>query len=107
MTKGDIVLIPFPFTGLSGSRNRPALVLASGEADVTLAFISTQIKWKDENDILLKPSPDNGLKRDSVIRLSKLATLDKELVLGRLGTIEGKTIKQVNKSLIRIFKLDD
>ena len=107
MTKGDIVLIPFPFTGLSGSKNRPALVLASGETDVTLAFISTQIKWKDENDILLKPSPDNGLKRDSVIRLSKLATLDKELVLGRLGTIEGKTIKQVNKSLIRIFKLDD
>ncbi|MHC1776469.1 MAG: type II toxin-antitoxin system PemK/MazF family toxin [Lentimicrobium sp.] len=107
MIKGDIVLIPFPFTDLSGSKNRPALILVSSETDVTLAFISTQLKWKEDFDILLKPSAGNGLKRDSIIRLSKLATIDKELVLGRLGTIEIDTIKQVNKNLIKILKLDD
>ena len=107
MNKGDIVLIPFPFTDLSGSKNRPALVLVSGEADITLAFISTQIKWQEDTDIVLKPSKENGLKRESIIRLSKLATIDKDLALGRLGTLESKTLLQVNKNLVKILKLDD
>jgi len=107
MIKGDIVLIPFPFTDLSGSKNRPALVLVSGESDIILAFISTRLKWKEDTDILLEPSIANGLKSESIIRLSKLATLDKDLALGRLGTIEDKTLKKVNKNLIKILRLDE
>ncbi|MEX0811248.1 MAG: type II toxin-antitoxin system PemK/MazF family toxin [Chitinophagales bacterium] len=77
MNKGDLVLIPFPFTDLSGSKIRPALVLANGKLDITVTFISTQLKWKEETDVLLKPSKKNGLKKDSLIRLSKIATIDK------------------------------
>lgn len=107
MEKGDIILIPFPFTDLSGSKNRPALVLVSGEMDITLAFISTQLKWKEDTDILLKPTKENGLKTDSIIRLAKLATIDKDLAIGKLGRIDGKTNKHLNKNLIKILKLDE
>ncbi len=106
MNKGDLVLIPFPFTDLTGSKNRPPLVLASGKLDVTVSFISTQLKWKEKTDLSIAPNNKNGLKKESLIRLSKLATIDKDLVLGRLGRIDESIRISVNVNLKRIFGLD-
>ena len=49
MVKGDIVLITFPFTDLSGSKLRPTVVLAETELDVTVCFITTQLQWQEFN----------------------------------------------------------
>ena len=87
MNKGDIVLIPFPFTDLSGTKYRPALILAIGKVDITVSFITTQLKWQEDFDIKTEPSQMNRLKRTSLIRLSKLATIDKDLVIGKLGSL--------------------
>ncbi|WP_020401699.1 type II toxin-antitoxin system PemK/MazF family toxin [Gracilimonas tropica] len=105
MKKGDIVLVPFPFTDLTGAKNRPALVLISDDLDVTLCFISTQLKWKENTDIVLSPSNRNGLKKKSLIRLSKIATVDKELVLGKLGELNQGNTQAVNSNLIELFEL--
>lgn len=105
MTKGDIVLIPFPFTDLSGQKNRPAIVLIDNDVDVTVCFLTTQLKWHGEFDIVVEPSSQNGLKRTSLVRLSKLATLDKEIILGRLGTLESRYIGAINQNLIQLFQL--
>jgi len=55
MAKGNIVLITFPFTDLSGSKLRPSVVLADTNQDVTVAFITTQLKWQEPTDLLLTP----------------------------------------------------
>ncbi len=75
MAKGEIVVIMFPFTDLSGSKLRPAVVLADTTHDVTVAFITTQLKWQEATDVLLAPTLINSLKKTSLIRTSKLATL--------------------------------
>lgn len=43
MKKGDIILLPFPFTDLSGAKNRPAVLLVYNKLDIVVAFITTQL----------------------------------------------------------------
>ncbi|SDH09041.1 type II toxin-antitoxin system PemK/MazF family toxin [Psychroflexus sediminis] len=107
MKKGDIVLIPFPFTDLSGSKNRPAVVLISTDEDVSICFMTTQLKWQSDFDVNIQPSETNGLKKESLIRLNKLATINKNLVLGRLGGLDTNELKKLNVSLIRILELNE
>jgi mRNA interferase MazF len=105
MKKSDIVLIPFPFTDLSGIKTRPALILAVGDLDVTVSFITTQVKWQESFDVKLEPTTENGLKRTSLIRVGKLATIDKDLVIGKLGFLNKEELQQVDYNLMEIFKL--
>lgn len=107
MVKGDIVLIPFPFTDLSDSKIRPALVLYVGEYDVTVSFISTKLHWKSEVDLILTPNEENGLKKESLVKLSKIATLDKVLIEGKLGNIQYDDFVELDENLIKLFEIEN
>ena len=110
--KGTIVLIPFPFTDLSSLKVRPAVVLSHGLKgdDVVLAFISSQMpKKKEPTDVLIskasKGFAETGLKVDSFVRVSKIATLDKKIMLGTLGTVSKDTEKEIDKGIRILFGL--
>jgi len=104
--QGTIVLVPFPFTNLSAAKVRPALVLSARpmKADIILAFISSRQK-KNEYAVTIAPSSANGLKVPSVIICGKIATLEKSVLLGELGTADAKTVKQVKSKLAALLDL--
>jgi mRNA interferase MazF len=105
MVKGDIVLITFPFTDLSGSKLRPTVVLADTELDVTVCFITTQWQWHDPTDVHLSPTLFNGLRKQSLIRTSKIATLDKTLAKGLLGQLTHIELNDLNNKLKTLLQL--
>ncbi|HYX07441.1 MAG TPA: type II toxin-antitoxin system PemK/MazF family toxin [Bacteroidales bacterium] len=107
MNKGDIVLVPFPFTDLSGNKNRPAIILIDSDDDVTICFITTQLKWQSDFDITIQPTQINGLKKTSLIRLNKFATVNKDLIIGLLGHLDKNCHDELNENLINILKLKD
>ena len=106
MIKGDVILIPFPFTDLTGNKLRPAIVLIDNNLDVTVCFISTQVKWKEVTDIELIPSITNGIKKFSIIRLSKIATIDKSLAVGKLGELQKNEMAELNRNLKVLFQIN-
>ena len=105
MRKGAIVLVPFPFTNLSGQKVRPALVLAVSRGNSTLAFISSIAKRQGIFDVGVIPSPANGLKAASTIRLDKLATLQRTLVIGSIGHLESRHLAESDAKLKKYFRL--
>jgi len=105
MPKGDIVLIPFPFTDLSGNKLRPALVLSENPLDVTVSFITTQLQWQEPTDIILQPQSKNGIKKLSLVRLSKIATIERSLIVGIIGSIDSSQILELNQKLKLIFDI--
>jgi|SRR5690606_2073722 len=105
MKKGDIVLIPFPFTDLTGAKKRPALVLISTETDITVCFITTQHKWQSEFDFEVEPTEMNGLKQKSLVRLNKMATIDKDLAIGLIGKLDEIYFQKLNENLIQLFQI--
>jgi mRNA interferase MazF len=105
MTKGDIVLITFPFTDLSGSKLRPAIVLAVNKLDITVCFITTQVTFLEQTDVEITPSQKNGIKQPSLIRTSKIATLDKSLAKGLIGELTNSEIKLLDNNLKVLFQI--
>lgn len=96
MKKGDIVSVDFPFTDLTGKKKRPALVLALDGVDATLAFVTTQLHQAQPPDVVLTPSRLNGLKLPSLVRTSKLATLNQRLIHGKLGELTAAELVAVD-----------
>ncbi len=108
--KGKIVLVPFPFTDLTAAKLRPALVIYEGEKDVVMAFVSSKIPSElSEVDILITKNQTSfrkaGLKVDSVIKLDKIATVLKDLIVGELGEVDEKLRQEVNQKLKRIMEI--
>ena len=105
--KGKIVLIPFPFTDLTATKLRPALVLCEGEKDVVVAFISSRTDKPKTVDIIINEKnaefKQTGLKLTSTIKLDKVATISKDLIIGEIGEIGPNLKKEVNRKITEIY----
>ncbi|MBN2422901.1 type II toxin-antitoxin system PemK/MazF family toxin [Candidatus Woesearchaeota archaeon] len=107
--RGNIVLIKYPFTDLSGSKVRPALIITPDKMipdmdDVLCLFISSVIpdELLDTDFIFDINNPafkNSGLKVTSLFRTHKLALLNKSLVVRVLGELEPQIIKKINEKI--------
>jgi mRNA interferase MazF len=102
--KGDIIVINFPFTDLSQSKRRPALVLAStNKKDIIICQITSQ-KFDNFSIPLFKDDFSEGeLNKESYVRPNKLVTLDKTLVIYKIGKLNDKKIDDIITKLINIL----
>ena len=91
---GDIVLIPFPFTDLSSSKRRPALLLTNPDRDGD--FIAAAVTSKAGHDASVPLSTaqlsSGSLPKASWIRADKLFTFQSSIVHKQIGSVQPQVV---------------
>jgi len=100
--RGDIVLIPFPFTDLTGAKIRPAVVVSTmayekENGNITVAMI-TSVPHSTASDYEVKNWQLANLLAPSWVRM-KLATIDPKLVRYKPGNLTDADLSEVDKRL--------
>ena len=113
MTKGRIVLVPFPFDDMTASKVRPAVCLTDPigpHRHVVVAFVSSQMPADiAATDVVLDPQREDfaatGLRVASVLRLHRLVTLTTALIRRELGKLSPAWQDEVDQKLAVLFGL--
>jgi len=107
--EGDVVLFRFPQTDLQEGKLRPALVIKRlpGEyEDWLICMISSRIyQYNEKLDEIITPTnndfQNSGLKTESVIRVSRLAVVEKDILVGKIGKISSERLKRIKERLAK------
>lgn len=103
--KGDIVVVPFPFSDLSHNKRRPALVPArTDQNDLILCQITSRFSFDDASIELNEEHIAGGeLVKKSFIRPNKIFTADQKLILYKIGTINSSIHKLAVDQIMKIL----
>lgn len=106
--QGEILLVPFPFTDLSSTKYRPALVISAdwfnaSHSDAICVAITSNEPHMVSRDELQVPGPDlpkAGLPKPSKIKAGKIFTIHESLVVRKMGCLTNKTLEAVVRKFI-------
>lgn len=104
--RGDVVVVPFPFSDLSQAKRRPALVLAHlGGDDLILCQITSQT-GNDPHSVPLseRDFSEGRLSHSSNIRPNRLFTADQAIILYKAGSVLARKLDQTVERVIEILR---
>ena len=103
--KGDIILVTFPFTDLSGEKRRPALVVGISEEHAVVVFITTHATGPRRWLVPMEATANTGMRSQSYVRCDKIASVDIKITDGSIGVADHATMRMVNAKLRRLLGL--
>jgi len=104
--KGDVVIVPFPFSDLTQAKRRPALIVTVLEGDdLILSQITSQfIKDNYAISVEVKDFEEGGLQQKSNVRPNRLFTADSHIVLYRIGNLKKDKMDEIINKIIEIVR---
>ena len=103
---GKVVLVPFPFSDLSQSKLRPAIVLAdAGREDWILCQVTSK-PYADARAILVRDIDfeSGSLRVESYLRPGKLFTAHQGLIVRETGNLKEDTFQKVIDGVVALLK---
>lgn len=109
LRQGEIVLVPFPFSDLSTTKRRPALVISrggynEGEEDIVICAVTSNLENKSYSVLVRDIDLTSGkLLAVSRIKADKLFTIKKSKVIKKLALVSDPTLNKVKDEMIKLF----
>ena len=100
--KGDVVVVPFPFSDLTHAKRRPALVVAAPPGDDVILCQITSRPIRDQYALSLDEGDfqTGSLRRGSNIRPNRIFTADQGIILYRIGSVAPPKMREVVDRII-------
>ena len=108
--KGDVVLVPFPFSDQTTSKRRPAVIISSDtyndtSQDILIMAITGQTRGRmGIGEFLIENWPGAGLLKPSAVK-SAISTIEQRLVVKKLGSLSSQDLLALEKALKEILGL--
>ena len=105
----EIVLLPFPFTDLEGSKVRPAIIVSNDylnkrSDDCIMVPLTAVIKDAPYSTIINQEDMGSGkLVKPSMVRIDKIFTVEQKLAIMKIGSINNMIFTKIKNELIRMF----
>ena len=103
MIIGDIVLIPFPFSELTKTKVRPAVVITEIKdkyKDIVVSAISSVVpKVLSIRELVVNPGGKNNLRVKSIVKADRIVTVKRQEIIANLGKLTDKEL-QVFKTIL-------
>lgn len=104
--KGDVVVVPFPFSDLSQAKRRPALVVADLDGDDLILCQITSQSVRDRYAVVLAAGDfhQGSLNQISNARPNRLFTADHRLVLYQVGKLTIQKMTDITHMIVQIMR---
>ena len=104
-TAGSVVLVPFPFSDLTQSKRRPAVVLADADRGDWILCQLTSKPYADARAVEIKDMDfeRGGLRLTSYARPAKLFTAHESLFLSEAGVLKSESLKRITDEVVRVI----
>ncbi len=105
---GDVVVVLFPYSDLSGHKRRPVLVLATAEFDNLILCQITSKAYSSTHAIPIANADfaNGGLPIKSYVRPDKLFTAGPEIIQKTLGKLTDASLKKILLQVQKLFSID-
>jgi mRNA interferase MazF len=99
-SRGDVVLVRYPFTDLSGSKVRPAVVISAAHpsSDIMIVPLTSQTSFLLPGEFIMRDWQSAGLNVETAIKRG-VYTVKDSLVLKIVGRITQADQNSLNSSL--------
>jgi len=107
-TKGDIVIIPVPFTDNKGYKLRPAVIISNDTVhqtgDVMIVQITSRLRQDKLNITITNDDVTEDLPVKSYIRVHKIFILEQKLIKGKVSSLKTSKYQELTQKINRIIE---